>query len=139
MLPNIIVGALSALILQKRGLATDQVVAGAAISSLTPGMFGLVVPLVLARQSGSPVRDGVVKLVRVQNAVGLGKDPAVKLVEAQGLRATVKPGEIQSDAQIDEPGTVVAQQPTANTVVAVGDTVLLYVSPDTRVSTGLQS
>ena len=49
---NLMAGAVSATILKSRGVPNDKVIAGAAVSAMTPGILGFVIPLVMARQFG---------------------------------------------------------------------------------------
>ena len=44
-------GALSAAIMNLRGVPRQQMVAGAAISSMTPGLLAMVIPLAIANQA----------------------------------------------------------------------------------------
>jgi hypothetical protein len=49
---NILMGVVSAAIMNARGVPRQQLLAGAAFSSVTPGLLGVMIPLALANQAG---------------------------------------------------------------------------------------
>lgn len=55
---NLMSGALAAVILQSRKLPQQQVLAGAVLSSMTPGVLGLAIPLILANRAPPPTDTG---------------------------------------------------------------------------------
>jgi hypothetical protein len=142
---NLLAGALSAVILQSRGVARDKVIGGAAVSALTPGLLGLAIPLAVASQFGQKSdapppggtgsgsnSGGVTDLFTMPDVVGMDKISAIQNVTRIKQTVTLIAAELRcfDSDKPPNPGTVLLQKPEAGRMVAEGDAVTLYVQPD---------
>lgn len=145
--PNLMAGALSALILQSRRVPRNKVLVGAVLSAFTPGVLGLALPLAIAAQhprkppnepkdpADPDDGDGVVDLDVLPNVVGWRKEDAEARLKGRRMNVTLKPAELKAADRPAAPGTVVAQEPPGERSVPIGTEVLLYVQQDDAVAT----
>lgn len=130
---NLMQGLLSAVLLQSRKLPGNTVVAGAALSALTPGPIGLLLPLAIARPPATPddtpdeTPGDVTTLVQVPPLVGQTEAEAVQALKKLRLEPEVRLGKVEGGTQ--PAGQVVAQSPQPDVALAEGSIVVLFVQP----------
>ena len=124
---NLMQGLLTAVILQPRKLPSNQLFAAAGMSAAMPGLLGMLVPLLLVRNSGktAPVPAPPEELLAVPDVVGRTEKEALAMLTGLSFKVEVKAATVKGGV----PGSVIHQQPASGTLGPKGSTVVLSVQP----------
>lgn len=118
----------SVLILNKRNVPAPKRLAATAVSAVTPGPLGLLVPLLVARNAATTDGNGdgdISTLVRVPDVLSLDEPTARGLL----AKSSLVPGTVTHAFIADvEAGKVGLQSPRADDLVETGSKVNLLIS-----------